>query len=264
MTEARGGEHPDLDRLADFAAGLLPAAEASAVDAHLETCPLCRLELKRLARFASIDGDEELLAEAAWPRAEFLLQKSFAEQVRPAVAGRDDGARAVPAARKAKDEPVSGSRPPARWSARRLRWLVPAAAAAAVLVLLVANLEQGPQSPLAPEGPDLLRGGDSGGTGGQRAARIELVEPLGEMTEAPHLFTWQADSTYDTFTLTVFTSQLATAFQQEHLVESRFELSDSLRALLAPDRVYAWSVKAYAGLAPAEVSPSGWFRIVVE
>jgi hypothetical protein len=264
MTEARGGEHPDLDRLAEFAAGLLPATETSAVDAHLEACPLCRLELKRLARFETIDGDEELLAEAEWPRAEFLLQKAFAEKVRPVLTGRDADSSAGPATGMAPVRPISGARSPSRRSgAPRLRWLVPAAAAA-VLILLVANLDRGPHLSLSPEGPDLLRGGDSGGTGAQRAARIELVEPLGEVSEAPRLFTWQADSTYDTFALTVFTSELATVFQQEHLAESHFGPPDSLRALLAPDRVYAWSVKAYAGLAPAVVSPSGWFRIVSE
>ena len=73
MTDPRHGEHPDLERLAEFAAGRLHGEEAERIAGHLADCPFCSLERKRLDRFAAIEEDEELLAEADWPRAELLL-----------------------------------------------------------------------------------------------------------------------------------------------------------------------------------------------
>lgn len=243
MTETERGIHPDLDRLAEHAAGRLPESEASAVADHLRSCPLCALESKRLARFAAIDGDAELLAEAAWPRAELLLQRAYADRVRPALAGAGAGA--------------AGTR--RRRAVPRVRWLAAAAAAAAVVLLFVGNVERSPRLPLPAEGPDLLRGGE-GGTPG--ATGITLLTPLGELAAPPAAFAWRAERPCETYTLTVFTPELATLLKREGLTESRYALSDSLRGLLAANRVYVWSVQGQTGLTPSAASPSGWFRIV--
>ncbi len=243
MTETERGIHPDLDRLAEHAAGRLPGAEASAVADHLRSCPLCALESKRLARFAAIDADAELLAEAAWPRAELLLQRAYAERVRPAFAGAGAGA--------------AGTR--RRRAAPRVRWLAAAAAAAAVILLFVGDAERSPRLPLPVDGPDLLRGGE-GGT--PASAGITLLAPLGELDAPPAAFAWRAEQPCETYTLTVFTPELATLLKREGLTESRYALSDSLRGVLAANRVYVWSVLGQTGLTPSAASPSGWFRIV--
>lgn len=249
MTEALHGNHPDLDRLAEHAAGRLPEAEAAAVAEHLRSCPLCALESKRLARFATIDADAELLAEADWPRAELLLQRAYAEKVRPALAGEGAGAGG--------DAGAAGTR--RRRAAPRLRWLAAAAAAAAVVLLFVGEVERSPRPPLPADGPDLLRGGE-GGT--PAAAGITLLAPLGELDAPPAAFAWRAERPCETYTLTVFTPELATLLKREGLTASRYALSDSLRGLLAANRVYVWSVQGETGLTVSAASPSGWFRIV--
>lgn len=249
MTETERGNHPDLDRLAEHAAGRLPEAEASAVVDHLRSCPLCALESKRLARFAAIDTDGELLAEAAWPRAELLLQRAYAEKVRPALAAAGAGAGGGAGA--------AGTH--RRRAAPRVRWLAAAAAAAAIILLFVGDAERSPRLPLPADGPDLLRGGE-GGT--PAAAGITLLAPLGELDAPPAAFAWRAAQPCETYTLTVFTPELATLLRREGLTESRYALSDSLRGLLAANRVYVWSVQGQTGLTPSAASPSGWFRIV--
>ena len=73
MAEREFDNHPDLELLAAHAAGQSAENESAAIQRHLEDCPFCRLELKRLKRFANIDADEELLEDAGWRRAEFAL-----------------------------------------------------------------------------------------------------------------------------------------------------------------------------------------------
>ena len=65
-----------------------------------------------------------------------------------------------------------------------------------------------------------------------------------------------------TYTLTLFTPELAILLRRDGLTEPRAALPDSVRALLARGKVYVWSVQGQSGLTPAASSPSGWFRIV--
>lgn len=61
MTAAMGGDHYDLDRLADLAEDLVPDADATAAHAHLASCPSCRAE------YAAVQGVGGLLLAAAHP-----------------------------------------------------------------------------------------------------------------------------------------------------------------------------------------------------
>ncbi len=86
MTQPPG--HP-IDHLPELALGVLPAAEAGPVRAHLDACSACREEFDELARVAAL---LPLAAEAPAPAPatrEALLRRARAERPRP-------GSRAAP------------------------------------------------------------------------------------------------------------------------------------------------------------------------
>jgi hypothetical protein len=76
-------EHPDLEQLADFAAGTLARAAAEEVARHLDACPVCRLEVVRLRRFQAVGSDFELAAAARWDDADARLERAFPRTLPP-------------------------------------------------------------------------------------------------------------------------------------------------------------------------------------
>ena len=80
-------EHLDLETLEKYLLGKLDEGEAEAARRHLEKCPLCDLELKRLQRFAAIDSDDDLARSAEWIYARRKLENAFGETHRPLGGG---------------------------------------------------------------------------------------------------------------------------------------------------------------------------------
>jgi hypothetical protein len=224
------GEHPELEILLSRASGVMAADEAVRLDAHLETCELCRLELKRAARFAALDQDEEAAAEADWNRAAVRLDEAWKQKIRPGAATVRDPRRS--------------------W-----RWLAPVAAAA-VVALIVFNVGDSVVRNPSSTGEDTVRGTPAA------APVIQAEDPAGELAAAPHGFAWSSEREFDAYAVEVFTENLGTILRLEDLTVTRVELTDSLRGLFAPDTTYFWHVEGREGLTATEASATVWFRVV--
>lgn len=226
-TEFGPHAHPEPDLLLSRASGLLDADVAARIDAHVQQCDLCSLELKRAARFQELDGDDEAAAEADWDTASARLDAAWQQSIQPV---------AVP-------------------SRRRLpRWLAPVAAAA-VVALIVFNVgDRALHDPLG-TGEDKVRGLPS------EAPAILADGPTGPQTEAPIRFTWSSERKFDSYDLEVFTENLVTVFRLEKLTVGKIDLPDSLRNLFAPDTTYFWHIEGHEGLTATEASATVWFRI---
>jgi len=236
MAEPGGGSHPDLEALAEFCAGALPAEAAAGIERHLAECPRCRLEAARIRRFAALEEDEELAAEADWPRAAAALDRAWRERIAPAARG---------------ERPIAGRIPRAGRLARR--WYVPVIAAAALaLVLLGPDLRRNLEAPRRGVGP--VRGEES-------TASIVIEAPSGKVTAAPREFSWRAAAGFDSYALEVLTPGLDPVIRLDGLKGGNAALPDSLRARLLPGRTYLWDVKGYRGLAETSASPYAWFTI---
>jgi hypothetical protein len=233
-----GGEHPDLDVLADFEAGRLGAGAAADVARHTERCVGCRLELKRLRRFAAIEHDEDPGAGVLWSEAEAELERAFRERILP---------EALPSGRVSRR---------AAWT--RLRWpklwLVPAAAAA-VLLAVVFNLARQGGSDLTTRGAGPMRGGET-------AERVIVpLEPVGLLEMAPVRFSWSASRPFDSFTLEVVTAELEPVFARPGITDTSCAVADTLRALFVAGRTYLWSVQGHRGLTASDSSVHVWFKM---
>ncbi len=228
-------KHIDLEILDKYLEGKLARNEAEAVRRHLDSCPLCGLELKRLRRFETIDSDEDLARKGEWLYARTKLEKALGERIVPAATG--------PRARIVRF----------RRAARAARWLVPAAAAAAV-VLVIAHFAANEKFGAPAPGTSIMRGISPVAYG------IELMEPVGEIAAFPSIFKWKSDRMYDRFTLEIFTSKLERVALERNIKESFWKTPDSLRTALKPGVVYLWNVRGYRGLESASASPNGWFK----
>lgn len=229
-------EHIDLETLDKYLEGTLPGKEAEAARRHLESCPLCGLELKRLRRFETIDSDEDLARKGEWLYARTKLEGALRERIVPVATG--PGARVVRFRR----------------AARAARWLVPAAAAAAV-VFVIAHFATNDRSGAPTPGKSVMRGTPPVAYG------IELMEPAGEIKAFPAIFKWKSDRMDDRFTLEIFTPKLDRIALERNIKESSWKTPDSLRTALKPGVVYLWSVRGYRGLERATASSNGWFKI---
>ncbi len=249
------GKHPTLAVLADYAAGSLTKEEAEPISRHLDQCVFCRLEAHRLARFTTIDTDDELLVEADWSRARFELGKAYRETIAPAIAAVR---RQQEDKQQARNDPPREDRKQQGWD--QGRWLVPLAAAA-VLLLIFINLYRGPglESPNAWQDPPQPYRGEQ-----QGEPAIALESPVGDLPACPESFSWRTDETFDAYTLEIYTPNLEVVFRQDKITAARFAVTDALRQRLAPGQTYLWSIQGQRGLRHATISANGWFKILPE
>jgi hypothetical protein len=229
--------HPDVETLDVFRRGAMSEPHEEETRRHVDSCVECRLELKRLSRFEEIEADDELARDADWQAARVSLERVFDEHVLPEVVDRERPARGE----------IDGRPFRSRW---QIRWLAPVAAAAAATLLVVTQVGKGPSDDLGPmRGPDVESSG------------IVIVEPTGEIEEAPKQFTWEAKTENDYYTLEVFTAGLENVYTEDEIPQSHWSATDSLRSLLARDTIYLWNVTGHKGLERETVSPNGWFKI---
>lgn len=114
-------EHPSTDRLADFAADILPTGQATEVDQHLADCAVCRSTIDGLADVA------DLLQSAP---AEVAIPGDVAARVNAAI---ENAADEWAAAADRAHQSATGA--PVAWFRRRLPRAMAAAASVAVLAL---------------------------------------------------------------------------------------------------------------------------------
>jgi len=229
--------HPGIGDLAEYTAGSLHGSEAEEIREHLSGCPLCRLEIRKIERFESIDQDDDLAEEADWNGARFKLERAFRDSVLPAA-----GLGARPADR--------GSR-----LISKLTWLAPITAAAAVFVLFI-HLESTRMELLPSRGMGPMRGDTA------EEYKIALEGPSGIIERIPEQFSWKAERDNEYYVLEIFTSDLVNIYKEERIEGTAWAVSDSLISLFEPDSIYLWSVKGYKGLEREEISPNGWVKIV--
>ncbi len=236
MAEKPTHRHPSIERLADWEAGVLDGTDAAGIAAHVHECALCRLELKRLADFAT--GDDLALADAGWDQAELRLQRRYEQEIKPRLT-RESSRQSEQTVRR-----------------RRSHWLplVPVAVAALLAVLFL-SMDRLPRPGEKWRGSDTLRGG------GTATAPIHLVTPLEQVVEAPAEFVWRADDEFDAYVLEVFSPDLESVLRVADLRTTRTLLPDSLVARFEPGKTYLWNVQGREGLAEGELSLTAWFRI---
>lgn len=234
MTDQRR-DHPAIEQLADHAAGKLDPDDQTTVDRHLQQCVTCRLEMQQLARFESIDEDNELLDDSQWNRARFMLEAGYRTRVRPVV--------------------TESLRREGSPRARVLRWLAPVAVAAVLTVaLLSSNLDR--QIVPRHDTVDTLRGG-----GDPVEVVISPEGPQGDLAQAPARFEWRSRLDFESYTLEIFSAALEPVYRQGGLQEKAMAVEDSLRLLLKPGETYLWSVKGHTGLSEPQISETIWFKI---
>lgn len=219
------GPHPTGDQLAAYAEDTLgPVARAEVAD-HLATCHQCRREVQDLERFLALDQDDELLADADWPRAEQALEVGWQRRHQTSWW---------------------------RGAARRRIW-VPAAAAAAAVLLLVVNLSRIMDEP--PRGVP-VRGGEE--------TVITLDEPVGEVSACPDRFAWTTDDTDAAFVLEIFTAELQPVATVEGLDHAHWTTDAAFCDTLETGRRYLWSVQSLHDGEVTARSAAQWFQITGE
>lgn len=231
MSDRRKTDHPDLFELAAYAEGSLDGKPQAAIRLHLTECALCSLEMKRLARFESIDEDQELMAEASWESAEAELATSHRAS---GFSGRKQS--------------VSGNKNIFSW-----RWAVPAAAAAVLLVLFLPDVLESPERYSDQSSP--LRGGE------ELVTEIFPLAPVGELAGPPEFFSWKQGKPFDSFTLRIFTPELEPVYEEAGITSRKRAVADSLLASLRPGKIYLWTVTGHSGVEEAAASPAAKFSI---
>lgn len=228
--------HLKIEELDDYMSGRLEPGGAARAKRHLDDCPLCRLEIKRMARFEDIESDNELAEEADWEAARFKLERAFKDRVLPVVVEKSSVER--------------GARP----SFFMPRWLAPLAAAAAVILMFV-YIER------ASVLQDMYR--DLGPMRGELAPEYEIIleSPVGNIQAYPERFEWRSDVDSDYYKIEIFTSDLKQVYVVESVKKSEWALPDSIKARFEQGTFYLWSVKGYKGLEREVTSPNAWFRI---
>jgi hypothetical protein len=233
-------EHIDIETIAKLLGGELADGEAESARRHLETCPLCGLELKRLKRFDAIDSDEDLARRGEWLYARTRLEKAFGERI-------------APFAMRARPRATIFSR-----AARAAQWFGATAAAAALIAIMVHfAMNEGPTERSQAPSPakNVLRGVPPIEYG------IALEEPAGRIDAPPRIFKWKPSRDDEYFVLEIFTPTLERICRAADIRECYWNVPDTLVIDLDPGVVYLWSVKGYKGLERATSSPDGWFRI---
>ena len=236
MENRNGGSHPDIERLAEYRSGRLDKIKEDEIRQHLELCPLCRLEIKRIDRFLKIDTDIQVEESSDWNRAGAEMKRFFSEEIlnRPA-AGKVQQSRT-------------------NWKGRHLFWLMPAAVAAALVVVFLAK-DPGTGSVESDSSYGPMRGDSAEKT------NIELVVPEGETDAVPPVFKWKSDQEYEFYSLEIFKTDLTEVYSCESIAGTTLVLPDSIVALFKVGETYLWNVKAYRSVERVSSSNDSWFRI---
>jgi len=238
MSDRSTRSHPDIETLANYIDDQLAASDAETTKLHLDGCPVCRLEIKRIERFEAIESDESLREEANWPAAQARLERAFRDNVLPEVVERQS----------------ISARP--FWSRWQVRWLAPVAAAAALLIVFQIDRSRPPGTPADELGP--MRGPTT------EKLSIALEEPSGNIEQPPEQFAWRSARENDYYKIAIFTSDLTKIYEESEITESRWAASDSLKSLLEAETIYIWTVTGQKGVEHEVVSPNGWFKITPE
>ncbi|UCF06023.1 MAG: hypothetical protein JSV33_03045 [bacterium] len=229
-------EHPGLEILTAYACGCAEDDTADRLEQHLDSCLLCRLEVKRIRRFQRIGSDRELAEEANWSEACFKLERALKERILPTVAVRKKESRQAPVTRLS------------------FNWLAPIAAAAAVILIFLA-VERSGISPGFGPGFGPMRGEPVVEYG------ITLEAPLGEIERVPEQFSWHPRRENEYYSIEIFTADLTQIYWAERIEDSTWVVPDSLATILEPDSIYLWNIKGYKGLEEEALSPNGWFKV---
>jgi hypothetical protein len=232
-------EHPGLEILTAYACGCADDDVTDLLERHLDSCPLCRLEVKRFRRFQRIGSDRELAEEANWSGACFKLERALKERILPTVAERRKESRQAPARRS------------------NLGWLAPIAAAAAVVLVFLA-VERPGVSPGFGPGFGPMRGEPAVEYG------ITLEAPLGEIEALPERFSWHPRRENEYYSIEIFAADLTQIYRVDRINDSTWVVPDSLTTILEPDSIYLWNIKGYKGLEEKALSPNGWFKVNAE
>jgi len=83
MTGPDHAGHPHLEQLEGYVQGTLDAAARARLETHLEVCTVCRNEVRDLARFLTLEEDDELMSEAGWSRAELSGEQGWQQRHQP-------------------------------------------------------------------------------------------------------------------------------------------------------------------------------------
>ena len=203
--------------------------EGASVDAkataHLAGCPHCQTELSMLKSFQASVPSEEEGAAVAWIAAQLARKQNAANTRQPVVK--------VPF-----------------WRAMlRMPYLAGAAALAVVLTLGVSLYRS-----MNVESPGQI--GGSHGTSAFRSGAVHLVSPVGEQSQAPAEFRWDAvpgASSYVVELKDVASQALARATSTENTLA----VTPEMRANILPGKPLTWKVTALDASGKAVADSSG-------
>jgi len=237
MENRNSDSHPDIERLAEYGAGHLDTVEAGEIKQHLEVCPLCRLEIKKMDRFSKIDTDIQLEESSDWSRAGAEMERFFSERIikRP-EAGKDNKTRI-------------------NWKRWHLYWLMPAAVAATLVVIFaIKGPAPGRMESDHSYGP--LRGDTV------EKVNIELLVPAGRINRVPLVFNWKSDQEYEFYSLEIFKADLTEVYSCDSIKGTTLILPDSSASIFKKGETYLWNVKAYKSVERVSSSNDSWFKIL--
>ncbi len=192
----------------------MPAERRQEIEAHAETCPACWPE-RQLARAFDEAGD--------------IDESSAADVAYGALKMRQP----IPIDSRRRARPRPGDQP-----SHRPRWTALVGLAAVLLLgialapLLELTFNQAPE----------VRGPETGRA--VRSARIEGVDPLGDVTIAPRRFDWLDVSGAARYRVTLRRVDGSILWETQ-TTQSFVELPAAIREALAPAVAYTWEVSAW-------------------
>lgn len=239
MNREGKSQHPDLETLIAFSESRLPRADEAELEKHLESCVMCRLEIKKFQHFDSLGDDPIADEEAGWDQAQLDLDQVWHEEIQPTL--------------QQKDLPGAGFR--RQRSLKRAIWVIPAAAAAMAAFFML-NPGSGPNTLPLMADSTVVRGAEA-----PVAPTIHLTNPVGELDSIPVVFAWETEVACDRFSLEIFTASLETVVSEREITSSPWTLPSPEAELLKPGNVYLWKVRGYKTLEAVAESENQWFSV---
>lgn len=193
---------------------LAAASERPEIRRHLETCARCRTELSMLAEFETAAPSRAEAADVQWIESE-LLRRS--ERLRAPLAEKQRGWGLWLGG-------LFRTRPGYAWAM--------AAAAAAVVIVAGVSLRHPYEQPLMAPGNAVYR-----------STQITLLAPVGDVSEAPSVFRWDAApgaAHYDV----QLTGVDGAALWSASATSAEVAVPPKIRAQFQPGRAFRWQVTA--------------------